>query len=113
MYLSEKQEQQNTPIDRLLSLKYEEYQTSQYCKPDHYMRVNHVDERRYAAVVRAILTHGLYPNHGAGQDEPQASNNNKYMAKNYEQDTPLVDLINKCVLRVKTDNTIAKQQLAK
>lgn len=100
MYLSTAQEKENTPTNRLLSLKYEEYQTSQYSRPEHYMRVIYFDPCRYADTIRAILTHGLYPDHGAGQAPKQAAANNKYMTNAYAQDTILTDLINKCPLNV-------------
>lgn len=109
MYLSTAQENEKIPHDRLLSLKYEEYQTSQYSKPDHYMRVTYINDRRYAEAVRAILTHGLYPDHGAGQNEKQAASNNAYMADRYEQDMVLADLINKCPLNI---NKLTKQATA-
>jgi hypothetical protein len=105
MYLSEAQSKEKTPNNCLLTLKYEEYQTSQYSKPDHYMRVTYIDACRYADVVRAILTYGLYPDHGAGQDEKQAASNNKYMIERYKQDMTLADLISKCSLNVKNKQT--------
>jgi hypothetical protein len=108
MYLSDAKEKENTPVNRLLSLKYEEYQSSQYSKPEHYMRVNYVNERRYADVVCAILTHGLYPDHGAGQPEPQASNNNKYMVERYQQDMALANVITKSPLFAKKDKQRAQ-----
>ncbi len=106
MYLSEAQSKEKTPNNRLLTLQYEEYQTSQYSKPEHYMRVTYIDACQYADVVRAILTYGLYPDHGAGQDEKRAASNNKYMIERYKQDMPLADLISKCHLNVKKKQTI-------
>lgn len=89
MYMSAKEEHADAPENRLLSLKYEEHQTSAFSRPNYYMHVIYIDMRRYEAIVRAILTHGLYPDHGAG---------NKYMAENYCHDEKLAHLITRCVL---------------
>lgn len=93
MYMSDKEEHATAPENRLLSLKYEEHQTSAFSRPDYYMHVIYIDMRRYAAIVRAILTHGLYPDHGAS---------NKYMAEKYRHDEKLTHLITCCTLYCNT-----------
>lgn len=89
MYMSDKEEHAGAPENRLLSLKYEEYQTSAFSRPDHYIHVIYFNTRRYDDIVRAILTHGLYPDH---------KSNNKRVTENYGQDEELMQLITRCVL---------------
>lgn len=100
-YLSDEQSKEKTPKNRLLTLEYEERQSSQYSPPDHSLRVTVITGWRYADVVRAILTYGLYPDHGAGLEEKEAANLNKFMSKSYRQDMELDYLISRCSLNVK------------
>jgi len=88
-YMSDKEEHAGAPENRLLSLKYEEHQTSAFSRPAYYIHVIYFNMRRYPDIVRAILAHGLYPDHGSG---------NKRTAENYGQDEELMQLITRCVL---------------
>ena len=101
MYLSAAQEKENKPNNPLLTLKYEENQSSQYSKPACHMEITYVNPRQYADLVRAILTHGLYPNHDLQFSSPPKPGVNLSMAANYEEDTPLATVITKSPLFAK------------
>jgi hypothetical protein len=90
-YLTEKDMLANTPRDTLITLEYNDHQTSMYSRPDRTIRALAISQYGYAAAIRALLTHGMYPD----CRETDAANR-------YNHDLELSALISQCVLNKKT-----------